>query len=275
MSFKAVCSDIDGTLLDHRRQLSDETISIFKRLPSHVPVIFASSRMPSALTHLQEELGISEHPLICYNGGYVIRYSNRSHVEVLDSVTIPLNICSAITKLASGTAIHVSLYHEDTWYAPQWDSWSEREARITKVDPRIMEINKVIELWSNDNRGAHKVMCMGPTAEIDSMEKALLKQFSGVLNVYRSRDTYLEIAPKIISKGSALKLLLNKKYNFEISDVIAFGDNYNDIDLIDMAGMGVAVANARDEVKAVANEITLDSKKDGVAVSLKKHFKIA
>ena len=75
--------------------------------------------------------------------------------------------------------------------------------------------------------------------------------------MYHSKSTYLEIAPKEISKASALQLLLDQLYGIDLSEVIAFGDNYNDIELFQAVGLGIAVGNARDEVKAVAKEIIL------------------
>lgn len=65
-------------------------------------------------------------------------------------------------------------------------------------------------------------------------------------------------------------MILNKYYDFGMGDVIAFGDNYNDIDLLQSVGWGVAVGNARPEVKAVAKEVTLHHKEDGVAAVLEK-----
>jgi hydroxymethylpyrimidine pyrophosphatase-like HAD family hydrolase len=90
--------------------------------------------------------------------------------------------------------------------------------------------------------------------------------------VYHSKSTYLEIAPRVISKASALKLLLERLYKIEMDDVMAFGDNYNDIELLQSVGLGIAVANARQEVKAVAKEITVDSKLDGVAQAIMRHL---
>lgn len=274
MRFKAVCTDIDGTLLDSRRELSEGTLAAFKRLPSEVPVILASSRMPGAMRHLQRELGILHHPLICYNGGYLIHFANgTSAPHVYDSVAMPLPVCKGIIGLAAGTSIHVSLYANDLWYAPVQDQWTEREARITKVAPTaITSLQQTLELWEREGLGAHKVMCMGPEQEINVMEQELNKQFGEVIHIYRSRTTYLEIAPKAISKATGLQLILQKHYQLSLADVISFGDNYNDIELLKQSGWGVAVANARDEVKAVANEITLDNKEDGVAVVLNHYF---
>lgn len=273
MKFKVVCTDIDGTLLDARRELSEKTIAAFKALPPDVIVILASSRMPAAMRHLQDQLGVLNHPLICYNGGYLIQYQNgAAKPEVIDSVTIPLDVCKGIIGLTQGTGIHNSLYFQDEWYVPRWDHWAEREARITKVEPVVTPLDRVLAQWTSESRGAHKVMCMGDIQEIETLEAQLNSSFGGDIHIYRSRPTYLELAPRSISKGSALGQLLQRKYPFGLKEVIAFGDNYNDIELLREAGHGVAVANGREEVKAVATEITADSKQDGVAMILEKYF---
>lgn len=272
MSYKLICTDIDGTLLDHRRELSDTTIAAFRELPDSVHVVLASSRMPSAMIHLQRQLGKLNSPLICYNGGYVIHFQHGvDNPEVLHSAFIPVDVCEGILQLAGNTSIHSSLYFEDNWYAPQWDHWTEREARITKVDPAIVPGREVIAAWREKGVGGHKVMCMGDEKEIEEMEQRLQHRYGDDIHIYRSRPTYLELAPKVISKGSALELLLKNKFAIRPEEVIAFGDNYNDIDLLRFAGKGVAVANARPEVLEVADEVTLDSKADGVAVALRKY----
>ena len=106
------------------------------------------------------------------------------------------------------------------------------------------------------------------------MEHALHLKFPNVLHVYRSRDTYLEIAPRAISKGTALRMILQKLYNQSMENVLAFGDNYNDIHLLELAGVGVAVDNARAEAKAVANELTAKSIDDGVAMVIERYFSL-
>ncbi len=270
-SIRAMCTDIDGTLLDSQRELSHSTIGAIRKLSSSMPIILASSRMPSAMRHLQNELGILEHPLICYNGGYVVHYL-RAEADVLYSAYIPLTICERILALAKGTSVHISLYRQDEWFAPKVDEWTNREATITKVAPIIKPGDEVLNLWQKSSHGAHKVMIMGAPAEIQILEATLRRTLSNEIHIYHSRSTYLELAPKVISKASALELLLKQLYGIGLSDVIAFGDNYNDIELLQTVGLGIAVGNAREEVKAVAKEITLDSKQDGVADALYKHL---
>jgi hypothetical protein len=272
MTVRAVCTDIDGTLLNSSRELSERTISAIKKISHTIPVILASSRMPSAMRHLQKQLDILHQPIIAYNGGYVIQYQNGSpNPYVYDSVFISAEICSSILNLAKETAINVSLYFEDEWYAPSPDYWTEREEKITKVKAIIKDPAAVIAQWKTSGSGAHKVMCMGPEAEIDQLNKQLLMQFESHINVYRSRPTYIEIAAKSISKATALELILKTQFSLGLEDVMSFGDNYNDIDMLKASGLGIAVDNAVPEAKAVAKEITSKSIEDGVAISIEKY----
>jgi Cof subfamily protein (haloacid dehalogenase superfamily) len=270
MKIKAICTDIDGTLLDSRRELSPRTIAAFRNIPKSIPIILASSRMPSAMTHLQHELGISDHPLICYNGGYAI--SADTAARVFSDVSIPVNVCASILEMTKGTSIHASLYHKGHWHAPGLDYWTDREQRITKANAVIEDGFSVLQRWTKEGRGAHKVMCMGPEEDITTLEIALHKSLANEIHIYRSRLTYLELAPKSISKATALELILEAEFGVKMSEVMAFGDNYNDIALVQSVGFGVAVANARDEVKSVAKEITAKSIDNGVAMVIEKHF---
>lgn len=268
MSYRAICTDIDGTLLNSERDLSPRLKAIVKNIPKSIPLILASSRMPNAMRHLQQDLGRSDEPLICYNGGYVIDGEGL----VLDSVEISFPIVQSIFTLCQGEEIHLSLFRGEHWYEEKEDYWSNREIRNTKVQPIWMALKKLLDDWESQHLGAHKIMCMGESNLINWLFGELHLHFGDQLHLYRSKDTYIEIAPKRISKASALKLILESKFDFGMDQVIAFGDNYNDIDLIQSVGWGVAVANGRPELKAVSKELTLHHKEDGVAVSLEKYF---
>lgn len=266
MRFKAICTDIDGTLLNSERDLSEKLRSVIGGYPPDFPLILASSRMPDAMRHLLRDLGKPNEPLIAYNGGFVL----DGQGNVLDSVTIPIDLVAKILQMTQKTDIHVSLYHGENWYEPKEDYWSKREIKNTKVQPTWLSGEKVLDLWAQDQLGAHKVMVMGDSNEISWLFGELHFEHARELHLYRSKDTYIEIAPRKISKATALKLVLDRLYNFGMEEVIAFGDNYNDIDLLQNVGWGVAVANARPEVKAVAKEITLHHKEDGVAATLER-----
>jgi len=268
---RAICTDIDGTLLDSNRELSPRTIAAIKNLDKNIPVILASSRMPSAMFHLQRQLDILHHPLICFNGGYAIHVVDNN-TTVLDSVRIDAQVSAQIVDLVTAAALHVSIFEEDSWYSPKEDQWTERETRITKGVPIIDDIRSVLDHWRERDTGAHKIMTMGDEHVIDQMEIKLQHDFGKNIHIYRSKSTYLELAPRSISKASALKLVLKDRFGIDLSEVMAFGDNYNDVEMIQAVGIGIAVGNARDEVKAVAKDITLNSKADGVAVAIEKYM---
>lgn len=269
MQYKIIFSDIDGTLLDSRRELSETTIEAIKALKEKLPIVLISARMPAAMRHLQKDLDIQNQPIIAYNGGLVLVGE-----EAISSTEISLELLEELHHFNQDINCHLSLYHKDEWYVPQQDKWAEREENNTKVKPDLLSNSEVIQKWKKEEKGAHKIMAMGTEAEIDQIRDFLQEKFPGELHLYRSKPTYLEIAPKSISKFTAIQLLLKEHFNCTTEDCIAFGDNYNDVEMIKGVGMGIAVANAREEVLEVANQVTEAGVEHGVANSLRKLFKL-
>ena len=115
-------------------------------------------------------------------------------------------------------------------------------------------------------------MCMGEEKEIEVLYQQL-QLHRNEINTYRSKSTYIEVSHIEQDKASALALLLKKKYpEIDMNNVIAFGDNYNDATLLEKVGLGVAVANAREEILANANHITKANIEDGVALFLEREL---
>ena len=267
MNYKIVFSDIDGTLLNKERQLSVTTISEIKKLKNKVPFVLISARMPAAMRHLQKELEIEELPIISYNGGLIL----VNH-QVVSTTEISVDIIESLINWNAALNCHLSLYHNDEWYVPSMDFWAKREENNTKITPEVKLSYEVVTKWKQENKGAHKIMAMGEEAQRDKIVDFLSKEHPNELHLYRSKSTYLEISPKSISKLTAIKFLLEGHFNFPLEESIAFGDNYNDVEMLNHVGYGVAVANAREEAKKVANYITETSIEDGVAKSLKTLF---
>ena len=264
---KLICSDIDGTLLDKNRALSVKTKSVFGQLKITYPCVLISSRMPKSLRQLQLELGIENNPIIAYNGS-LIQWGNQT----LFSHEMPFSLLEKMVKYIEGTTIHLSLYHKDEWIVPTDDYWAKREAHNTKVDPSIAPLHQTLADWKKREISAHKVMCMGEKEEIDVLYQQL-QLHQNEINTYRSKSTYIEVSHIEQDKASALALLLKEKYpQIEMNHVVAFGDNYNDVTLLEKVGLGVAVANAREEILANANHITKANIEDGVALFLEREL---
>ena len=267
MSHRIIFSDIDGTLLNSERELSELTISEITRIKNTIPVVLISSRMPDAMYHLQEELGIKNQPLICYNGGLILVDQKPIH-----STFISPDVIQKLSDFNKKQRFHISLYHNNDWFVPEMDFWANREANNTKVNPIVKPIQSVIQEWKTDNKGAHKIMCMGEENYIDQAYTFLEDSFGDILHLYRSKPTYIEIAHKSISKLTAIEILLDNYYKIPILDAVAFGDNYNDISMLKAVGTGVAVANAKPETLEIADVITLTGKEDGVATYIQKNI---
>ena len=268
MKYKIIFSDIDGTLLNGDRTLSNATIQQVKRLKNTIPFILVSSRMPDQMYHIQRDLGIEGLPLIAYNGGLVLNGE-----KVLHSTVIPYPILKEIVIINEekfGGEIHISFYHNNEWYVPQYDQWAKREESITLVTPTVRPNREVLSRWEAEQKGAHKLMLMGETNLIESMFQLLNEKYASVIQIYRAKDTYIEVADISISKLTGVKIVLDEVYHLSLNETIAFGDNYNDLEMLKGVGCGVAVDNARDEVKAVAKHLTDHHSKDGVASFLEK-----
>src|SRR5690606_37892138 len=193
MAYKIVFSDIDGTLLNKERQLSPSTIEAIKKLKNKVPFVLISARMPAAMRHLQQQLEIEELPLISYNGALILVDN-----QVKSSTEIPVEILEELSKWNRAHNTHLSLYNNDEWYVPAMDYWAKREHNNTKVAPLVKSNMEVVRSWKTQGKGAHKIMAMGEVQNIENTIDFLETNFAGQLHLYRSKDTYLEIAPKTI-----------------------------------------------------------------------------
>ncbi len=272
MQVKIIFSDIDGTLLNDERQVSQHTISQVKNIKDKIPFILVSARMPKQMYYIQESLDLVGEPLIAYNGALVM----HNH-EVIHSVEMPLSLAEMLiryNKEKTRNQIHISLYNGNEWFAPQYDFWAKREENNTQTSPEILENEKAIEKWRSEAKGIHKIMLMGEVEYIEPTYQYLNAIFGSEIHVYRAKDTYIEIADINVSKLVGIKALLNNRYPFSLSEAMAFGDNYNDIEMLQNVGQGVAVANAHEEVKKAAKALTVHHKEDGVANYLLHYFNL-
>lgn len=265
MTFKVLCSDLDGTLLSTKNDVSHLTIEQINRISGTMQVILVSARMPSGMYYLQKRLNITHEPLICYNGALILEEG-----KALLSITIPAPVLEKLYELTLPFGIDLGLYVNDNWFVPNTSERVEKEIKYTKTKP-IFQSTRT-SLLGLKHTGAHKVMLMCTKQSADAIMPQLHHILGNKVHLYRSNDTLIEIAPKSVCKRSAIGHIL--KPTDSLQDVIAFGDNYNDIEMIKAVGFGVAVANARTEVKAIADHITLANTEHGVARFIQQQLHI-
>lgn len=271
-NYKLICSDIDGTLLNKERCLSIETIKQFNRVSAlGVPIVLSSSRMPKSIRSILSEAGLNQ-AIIAYNGALIeTSLDMKGNSSIVYDEPIPLKHSERISKLCLELDIHCSLYNKDFWFPSKEDSWTDREIRNTRIKPIITQYEEIFNI-APAIKGFHKIMCMGEESKITYLFQRLHQEFQTAVEIYPTKTTYIEISPKASNKSKALATLCNY-LNININDVISFGDNYNDVEMIKHSGMGIAVENAVHEVKRVADDITAKNTEDGVAKALDKYIK--
>lgn len=265
MDFKLLCSDLDGTLLTTKSDVSDFTIRQISKLKAKVKIVLVSARMPQSMTYVQERLGIANEPIICYNGALVL----EGNTEIL-SKTIAFEVMEAVYQLATTLHIQLGLYHRREWYVEETSERVQKEIDYTRTLPVFRPTKETLIDWLNRHLSAHKIMLMGTKTTADTIFLELVERFGEQLHIYRSNDTLIELAPRSVSKLSAIQSLLDK--NETMAQVLSFGDNFNDIAMLQHSGLGVAVGNAREQVKAIADDITLKNTEDGVAHYIEQHL---
>ena len=272
--YRLVCSDIDGTLLNKDRDLSDATVRAIRALDEKgVPFVMISARMPSAMRPFLAKAGINR-PIVCFNGAYIeseIKPDGRP--RVLRTRTMNYEAFLNMLHLLQDYPVHVSAFYKDSWYANGMDRWTEREIHNTRVRPQIVPTNDMLYRFSCEGQSAHKVLVMGEKDTIEQVYHRLASLIGDHVDIYRSKDTYLEINAKAISKEKSLAVIA-RYFDIQADRIVAFGDNYNDIGMLSSAGLGVAVGNAKEVVKAAADRVTDENIFDGVAKCLEFIFEL-
>ena len=264
-TIKILCSDIDGTLLNTDRWLSEETVYAFAK--AKLPLILASSRPPQAMRYLQEGLGNIGEPLIAFNGGLIIGKNST----IIESHTFSTSLLQDLVSHHATYNYNLSIYSHEHWFTDNEDEWSLREINNTRAIPVYQTALESLDFLNMEHLGIHKLMCMGNPEELDEVIKLLTPAYGNTVHFYRSKDTYIEITPKNIDKATALRKLLQAEYGCEMSEVMAFGDNHNDDELIKNVGLGVAVANATDTLKSLADYVSpFTNKENAVALAINK-----
>ncbi|WP_443770432.1 Cof-type HAD-IIB family hydrolase [Anaerostipes sp.] len=254
--YKAVFSDIDGTLLNTSHQIPEKTKNKIQKINQEgIPFVLVSARMPKGMTEIRKELG-AKSPMICYSGALVVDENDKPLYSVSLKKDEAIELCKTIQKMDSD--ISINLYSNDRWMVQNLkEFWIDQEMKITGV--RAEQVSFQDERKFEE---VHKILCMGDAEKIASLEEKLWKEFPHI-RVYRSKDTYLEIMSMKASKSDAVHML-EETFDVTKQEIIAFGDNFNDIDMIMYAGLGVAMGNGTDEVKKAADYITEKNDQEGL-----------
>lgn len=263
MNIKLVACDLDDTLLR-----PDLTIAagcrqaLSQAVQEGVVVTLATGRMFRAARPYAEELGISGVPLVVYQGAWV------RTLEGENLYYQPLEMDDALLVLQTlrtcGTHYHT--YYQDEIFTEKQTSEGMAYSRLSQAP-----INLVPDLEEIVRYGPLKFLIINNDYQaFDRIENELRMKLGDRVSIVRSKPQFLEISHQKATKGSALQAVANH-YGITREEVMAIGDSYNDLDMIEWAGVGVAMANAPRDIRDRANFITLTNEEGGVAEAIYRY----
>ena len=258
-----VALDLDGTLMGRDLSISPRVCKVVRAVQrAGVITTLATGRMFSATLPFARILDI-ERPLICYQGGWIQAIDG----DVLLRKTLPNALVKSALALGRLHNWHTVLYADGTISVEEFcysDSFYEQ---LLGFD---IEINPDLESVLL-NRTADKVLYVGEPADISAMAAILVPMFHDKAEVVQSHSMFIEIVPLNVNKGKALAWLASY-YEIPRNQVMAIGDQQNDVSMLSFAGLGVAMGNAVPEALDAADWIAPELCEDGAAVALEKYI---
>jgi Cof subfamily protein (haloacid dehalogenase superfamily) len=202
-----------------------------------------------------EQLGI-EDPVICYQGAVVAEPRSG---RFLRHEPIPVELAKETIAALREEGFHVNCYVDDELYVDRVTAEAESYARF-----QSLPVHPVGDLVKWLVKPPTKLVAVGEPQALDDLEERTKARFDGRLYISKSLPYFLEFASPEVTKGSGLAFLA-EHLGFGPSETVAFGDGENDVELLEWAGYAVAVANAHERVRAVADLVCPSAEEEGVA----------
>lgn len=259
MNYKMIFSDMDGTLLKSDIEISEKNKSAIKMaVEKGVQFVICTGRGVFGVEPYLRQLGLvgQEGYAICQNGGAV--YDLRDMSLAIRESFSP-EIFKPIVYYARELGLELYYYDDRTFIA-------ERESERVKNYCKVMGSSvKLMEEPLTHPGEFTKCLVTGDREKLLLVQKMIMETAGDALDCFFSSPIFMEVVKKGVSKGKIMEITA-KKAGIPLEEVIAVGDSHNDISMITKAGMGIAVANAEEEVKKVANFITKNScEQDAIA----------
>lgn len=261
MQYRLIALDVDGTLINDQFQIMPKTKHILRdAYEQGIMIALCTGRGTESTIPLMEELGV-EGPVVVHNGAIVLHSRTR---EIYGQVGMRIEELGGIIDYCRTNGIHMDvstafdLYVESV--TPEMESlYLEYYARPIIV-PNVSELDEEIVRMS----------ILTEIAEVDRIYAELKDRFPQ-FRITQSGENYIDIIHPAVSKGEGTSRLV-KKLGLHLEEVIAFGNYYNDLELLASVGLGIAMENSPEEVKQVAKAVTRSNNDEGIYHALKKYL---
>lgn len=268
MKYKLIALDLDGTLKNSENIITPKTKeALMKVQEMGVKVVLASGRPTMGLRFDSKELRLDEFGgyLLSFNGARVYDIKNdRSIYEQ----TLTIDEAKMVNQRAKEFNLVPMTYKDTTIITEKADDqYVQIEKNICDAD--VLEVDNLDEYFEDP---VFKVLLTGTPEYNASVEESFKEPYKNELSIYRSAPFFIEVMAKGIDKAASLDRLA-EYLGISRDEIMAFGDGYNDLSMIEYAGLGVAMENAVDGVKERADYITKSNDEDGIAYVLSQYFK--
>ena len=258
---KLVAIDMDGTLLNSKKELLEETKQYFKdfhKKETETLLVLCTGRPETGIRPYLKDLGYLEenHYIISQNGANI--YESRTGKRVMDAFLdsaaiqkwIELGKKHGISVMGAGVDYYYCFDQEPT-------EWMEFDVKL--VSGKLKRIPTEESL----NTDFYKILLMGDEEQLNEFETFIPQEWRDEFYVVRSQKYLVEVLTKGVNKAFGLEKLA-KELNIQSSEIAAIGDAANDIEMLKYAGLAIAMGNASEEVKAVSDIVTDTNENNGV-----------
>lgn len=263
MAYKLMAVDVDGTLLNSKGILTETTKKAIRDAVEKGLIFTISTGRPiQGVEPLSREIGL-DLPFITYNGAMVIMGKSR---EVIYEQRLSAEHAKEVIELAGKYGTAYVIWADNKLLVPEMNERVNLYKEISKVEPIVMD--NIDECIKN---GVTKILWYDEIDKIEKIQSEIGQYLGNRVNYHTSRPMFLEFVDSNASKAIAMEKL-GEHFGIKQSEMIAVGDGYNDLSMIEYAGLGVVMANAKDAIKEKADFITLSNDEDGVAHVIDKFF---
>jgi Cof subfamily protein (haloacid dehalogenase superfamily) len=262
MKYKLIALDLDGTLLDNNKNISSANLEALKKAKDNgakVVIITGRSRSKTATQPFLDKLE-SRELTGYYQGALVVDEFDENPIY---SCTLKRSDCKDIYIDAVKRGLNMQVYRGGDAFVEHFDEYSYRYQRHIKC--KLNQVDSLEPLIDSDEN--LKLLINTSEKQVQRNFEYFYNKYSSRVNVVTSSKNYIEFTHRDATKGNALKFIASR-YRIDRSEIIAMGDQLNDVSMIEFAGVGVAMGNAPDAIKAKADMVTLTNDEDGVKHAL-------
>ncbi len=256
---KLVAVDLDDTLLNNEIKISEENKKVIQECREQgIYFTFATGRMFRAAVNFAKEINL-DLPLITYQGALVKTIDEKEiHHHVIEK-----DIAADVIEFLRDYKMQLNVYMNDSLYVEEMNEFGNNYVNLSRVEHKITRFPK--GLVTNPT----KILLAGEPSTLDIIQREAIEIYGNKLTITKSKDYFLEFGHEKSKKSIALKELA-ENLGVKREEILAIGDGMNDLDMLEFAGVGVAMENGAQQAKEVADYVTDSNDNHGVAKAIKK-----